>query len=84
MTEKIDKIAAYPSHEYYRSDYYNYAAFLNGIKLEFCCTANAIEGWAECHDLDENGNGQMNEKRDGVKLKRVTGHIEIRRIDEQR
>lgn len=62
----------------YRADKgYRGKVFLNGEEINDVVLCSDVEGCALQHQRDTNGNFLLNEKRDGVKTKRVYGVIKF-------
>lgn len=51
--------------------------FIDGIAVSHCVEASEEEGWADQLVKDEAGKFVLNETQDGVKVKRLTGRVEI-------
>ena len=74
----VTKISAQTGHPYAIANTMNYEIYCDGVKLQYCVTANADEGWAEILLTDKNGNIRSGEY--SSIMQRVFGKIEIKKI----
>ena len=79
---RVSVIETDPGHATFRAmgGFGRVAAFLDGKRLRDCVTADSKTGWATVYERDAEDNLVLDSKRNAVKLKRLRGRIEIRRV----